>query len=176
MKHRGFTLIELLCVVAILGLLVSLTLPALGKARDRAESAACFGNLRQIGVAVSLYVSEHDNTFPCIETDPSLGKLYPEEMQAKPMLETLSRYGVSEKTLQCPSDIGDPNANYFAKKGTSYEWRPILDGENAINPTFLTRRGAVRVPPSRFRQVMDFAPVHSGRQNALYADGHVRWH
>jgi prepilin-type N-terminal cleavage/methylation domain-containing protein/prepilin-type processing-associated H-X9-DG protein len=171
---RGFSLVELLCVITIISVLASMLSPALRRMKLSAQSVACASNLRQIGIAVNLYVADHDNTYPYIETDPSLGNLYPEDVQAKPMLETLQPYGVTEKTLECPSDLADPNANYFAKKGTSYEWRPILDGESRVNPVMFGRRGAVNVSPARIRQVIDFTAIHNGRMNALYGDGHVR--
>jgi prepilin-type N-terminal cleavage/methylation domain-containing protein/prepilin-type processing-associated H-X9-DG protein len=171
---RGFSLVELLCVITIIAVLASMLSPALQRMRLSAQSVACASNLRQIGIAVNLYVADHDNTYPCIETDPTNPILYPPDMQAQPMLATLQPYGVTEKTLQCPSDLADPNANYFAKKGTSYEWRPILDGENKVNPVMFGRRGAFNASPSRVRQVIDFTPVHNGRMNALYGDGHVR--
>ncbi|HMO65952.1 MAG TPA: DUF1559 domain-containing protein [Verrucomicrobiota bacterium] len=58
-QRRAFTLVELLVVVAIVGLLASLLLPALAKAKSRAKSAACQGNLRQIGLALRMYVDDH---------------------------------------------------------------------------------------------------------------------
>lgn len=61
---NAFTLIELLAVVAILGVLVALLLPVLGKMRDRAAGAKCASNLRQIGVAAMNYVAERDGTLP----------------------------------------------------------------------------------------------------------------
>ncbi len=60
----GFTLIELLLVVAVIGILAMMLLPALAKARERARRTACFSNLQQIGVAMHLYSLEHEGKLP----------------------------------------------------------------------------------------------------------------
>lgn len=178
-RHDGFTLIELLVVVALIGLMSTLLIPEIARFQDRAQSVVCMNNLRQIGVGVLSYVGEHDSTYPVIEPNPQ-NPVYSDEdnpeVEAKPMLDVLGPYGVTEAVLKCPADTRGPNWYAKVDPHTSYQWRVMLDSENSNAPKIYGgRRGyGVRiVKPSRVTICTDFEAVHSGKLNRLYADGHV---
>jgi prepilin-type N-terminal cleavage/methylation domain-containing protein/prepilin-type processing-associated H-X9-DG protein len=61
---RAFTLIELLVVIAIIAILAAILFPVFAKARERARIATCQSNLKQIGVAFTLYCADYDDGYP----------------------------------------------------------------------------------------------------------------
>ena len=61
---HGFTLVELLVVIGIISVLVAMLLPALNKARQQANKVQCQSNMRQIGIGMTMYLSEHKGAYP----------------------------------------------------------------------------------------------------------------
>ena len=62
--QKGFTLIELLVVIAIIGILASMLLPALAKAKTRANRIKCVSNIKQVGSAFKAFANDNNDRYP----------------------------------------------------------------------------------------------------------------
>ena len=63
-RRSGFTLIELLVVIAIIGILAAMVFPVFARARESARKAVCLSNVKNIALAIQMYLSDNNDTFP----------------------------------------------------------------------------------------------------------------
>src|SRR5688572_23591261 len=123
----AFTLLELLVVIAIISLLAALLMPAVSRAKESGRSAACISNLRQIGIALQVYVDGNNHRLPfmrdkIIGTNPPTNSLPGMEVVLKDELGNTN-------VLRCPSD----RQQLFQQTGSSYAWNSLLNGQPAEN-------------------------------------------
>jgi len=94
-ETSAFSLVELLVVIALIVLVVSLVIPALGRARDQANVVACRANLRSLALGCLAYASENDSVLPIGATvnNPHAD-----------LIDVLGAYVDSKETYYCPSE------------------------------------------------------------------------
>jgi prepilin-type N-terminal cleavage/methylation domain-containing protein/prepilin-type processing-associated H-X9-DG protein len=67
-RRRGFTLIELLVVIAIIGILAAMVFPVFARARESARKAVCLSNVKNIALAIQMYLGDNNDTLPPTES------------------------------------------------------------------------------------------------------------
>lgn len=199
----AFTLIELLVVISIIAALLAILLPGLGKARVLARRTGCASNLRQIDIAMGLYVGSNDDHYPCAEdpvsTSPPcwlwMGRGWRGFVQ--PYL-TDDIDANTPSVLLCPADKTSPEkfeSTSYAYSMAFYHTAAQIDDMNSIADTYSNPQDSIPQGPADVAKpggkilIGEWLSNHfqieegddpgwwgwAGQRNYLFADGQVRF-
>ncbi len=164
-RCRGFTLIELLVVIAIIAILAAMLLPALSKAKAKAQQARCLSNLKQIALGTLMYIDDNKGYFPGSGSRNTYGPQPDDWIYWQPSLQTTRPVakspigaglsGVSSNLFRCPMDWD--NAGRIAQNGTEifgYSYTMVsYDLDGVVN------HGMTSLPSHPFKQTSIVRPV-----------------
>jgi len=187
---RAFTLIELLVVISIIATLTAILLPVFFSVRGRARQTVCLSNLRQIGMAISLYADDSDDLYPSGK-DPSdeyatpdiwSGSPYQAQVHQMPFLhEILAPYTHSQDLWHCPADSGYTGldiSTYAGGQTIPIDATPTAFVKYKTSYLYRTEIALLHTPYGSLAAYNPSSPdvIHEGSEVNVLMDGNGSWH
>jgi prepilin-type N-terminal cleavage/methylation domain-containing protein/prepilin-type processing-associated H-X9-DG protein len=126
-RPAGFTLVEMLVVLAVISILAALLLPALARAKARANQTRCLNNVRQLGLALTMYAGDYSGEFPPRAVPPNAWphKLKPYYLNWEVVTCPSDRFGVSGFF----ADDSNPNRSFLINGFNDYFMESLSEAE-----------------------------------------------
>ena len=169
-KSKEFTLLELIVVVAIVGILISLLLPSLSKARIKAEQAVCLSNLKQLQAAHLRYTVENDYCLPSNRSGVIGGGATVRDLKKKSKI--YAYLNDNHLVFKCPGDPMPAEGFTWRHAIKSYGFNVYMNGKSNDDRGWdANRMHEIEVPTS---EVMGFTDEAGNVQNGFEFNG-IDW-